>query len=146
MICAQNCIGVTIFLIFKMYFIVWGRVLHWVFIAACRLSGCSEQGLLSSCGVWASHCSGFSCCRARAAALRVSSCSMQALLLHCMWDLPGAGIRSVSPTLAGGFLTTGPPGKSKHWFLCYRELALFHPLCLFRSSLSSKSAQNIGIF
>ena len=29
-----------------------------------------------------------------------------------MWDLPGPGIESVSPALAGGFLTTGPPGKS----------------------------------
>ena len=27
-------------------------------------SGCGKQGLLSSCGMWASHCSGFSCCRA----------------------------------------------------------------------------------
>ena len=27
---------------------------------------CDEQGLLSSCGARASHCSGFSCCRARA--------------------------------------------------------------------------------
>ena len=26
---------------------------------------CSEQGLPSSCGVWASHCDGFSCCRAQ---------------------------------------------------------------------------------
>ena len=30
-----------------------------------------------------------------------------------MWDLPGPGIEPVSPTLAGGFLTTAPPGKSK---------------------------------
>ena len=29
-----------------------------------------------------------------------------------MWDLPGPGIEPVSPTLASGFLTTGPPGKS----------------------------------
>lgn len=30
------------------------------------LSGCGEQGLLSSCGVWISHWDGFSCYRARA--------------------------------------------------------------------------------
>ena len=30
-------------------------------------SGCCERGLLR-CGAWASHCSGFSCCRARALA------------------------------------------------------------------------------
>ena len=28
-----------------------------------------------------------------------------------MWDLPGPGIKPVSPALAGGFLTTVPPGK-----------------------------------
>ena len=29
-----------------------------------------------------------------------------------MWDLPRPGIEPVSPALAGGFLTTGQPGKS----------------------------------
>ena len=29
-----------------------------------------------------------------------------------MWDLPGPGHEPVSPALAGGFLTTAPPGKS----------------------------------
>ena len=28
-----------------------------------------------------------------------------------MWDLPGPGLKPVSPALAGGFLTTVPPGK-----------------------------------
>ena len=28
-----------------------------------------------------------------------------------MWDLPGPGFEPVSPPLAGGFLTTEPPGK-----------------------------------
>ena len=28
-----------------------------------------------------------------------------------MWDLPGPGLKPVSPALAGGFLTTEPPGK-----------------------------------
>ena len=30
-----------------------------------------------------------------------------------MWHLPGPGIEPKSPELAGGFSTTGPPGKSK---------------------------------
>jgi len=34
------------------------------------------------------------------------SCSM------ATWDLPGPGIKPVSPALQGGLLTTGPPGKS----------------------------------
>ena len=29
-----------------------------------------------------------------------------------MWDLLGMGIEPMSPALARGFLTTGPPGKS----------------------------------
>ena len=36
----------------------------------------------------------------------------QALLSRGMWDLPRPGIKHVSPALAGGFFTTGPPGKS----------------------------------
>ena len=34
-----------------------------------------------------------------------------ALLLCSMWDLAGSGIKPVSPALAGGVLTTEPPGK-----------------------------------
>ena len=28
-----------------------------------------------------------------------------------MWDLPGPGVEPLSPTLAGRFFTTEPPGK-----------------------------------
>ena len=34
-----------------------------------------------------------------------------------MWDLPRPGIKPVSPALAGGFVTTEPPGKSLVLFL-----------------------------
>ena len=33
-----------------------------------------------------------------------------------MWDLPRSGIKLVSSTLAGKFLTSGPPGKSQNLF------------------------------
>ena len=33
-----------------------------------------------------------------------------------MWDLPGPGLEPVSPALAGGFLTTAPPGKPEQKF------------------------------
>jgi len=33
-----------------------------------------------------------------------------------MWDLPGPGIEPMSLALAGGFLTTGPPGESSLQF------------------------------
>jgi len=45
-----------------------------------------------------------------------------------MWDLPGSGIRSMSPALAGRFFTTEPPGSS-HCFLL-DEYSLF-PTGLF---------------
>ena len=40
--------------------------LHWVFVADHGLSRCGEWELLSVCSGWASHLSGFSCCRAQA--------------------------------------------------------------------------------
>ena len=40
-----------------------------------------------------------------------------------MWDLPGPGLEPVSPALAGGFLTTAPPGKP--------SLAAFNILSLY---------------
>ena len=75
-------------------------------------SSCCKQGLLSSCRALASHCSGFSCYAARALD-RVGFCSCGAWtqLLWGMWDLPGPRIKPMFPVLAGGFLTTGPPGK-----------------------------------
>ena len=35
-----------------------------------------------------------------------------AYLLRGMWDLPRPGLEPMSSALAGGFLTTAPPGKS----------------------------------
>ena len=35
-----------------------------------------------------------------------------------MWDLPRPGLESMSPALAGGFLTTVPPGKPSCFFQC----------------------------
>ena len=42
----------------------------------------------------------------------LSSCGARVLLLHGMWDLPGPGLEPMSLAVAGGFLTTAPPGKS----------------------------------
>ena len=57
----------------------------YLFIAALGLCGCqtfssySKRGLHSGCGAQASHCSGFSCCRAWALGMGFSSCGSQAL-------------------------------------------------------------------
>ena len=67
------------------------------------------------CSAGAFHCDGFSCCGAQALAVWASvvvARGLSALLLRGMWDFPGPGLQHVSPALAGGFLTTAPPGKS----------------------------------
>ena len=115
---------------FKILFIF---CLCWVFVAARRLSlvaawggysslqcaGFSLQWLLllqstgsrhagfSSCGTWHSSCG------SQALELRLSSCGARALLLCSMWDLPGPRHEPMCPALAGRFLTTAPPGKSR---------------------------------
>ena len=81
---------------------------------------------------------GFSSCGSRALERRLSSCGTRALLLCGMWDLPGPGIESVSPALAGGFLTTAPPGKSYFvsFFLPFAKirLSLMKPPCFQNTS------------
>ena len=49
---------------------------------------------------------------------RLSSCGARTQLLCGMWDLPGPGHELVSPVLAGGFLTTAPPGKPQIFLRC----------------------------
>ena len=82
---------------------------------AWAFSSCGEQGLLFFvvCGLLIAVASrgGAQALGARASVVVAhgfSSCA-QALLLRGMWDLPGPGLK---PALAGGFLTTEPPGKS----------------------------------
>ena len=95
--------------------------LHWVFITVCRLSvvaasrgyslvvvcrllilGASlvaEHGVNSHGRIHTQWLSG------------LSSRSLWAQLPHSTWNLPRPGIEPVSLASAGGFLTTGPPGK-----------------------------------
>ena len=42
---------------------------------------------------------------------RLSNCGSRAQPLRGMWDLPRPGLEPVSPTSAGRFSTTAPPGK-----------------------------------
>ena len=48
---------------------------------------------------------------------RLSSCGSRAQLLHSTWDLPRPGLEPMSPTLAGRFSTTAPPGKPSPSYL-----------------------------
>ena len=106
----------------------------YLFIFGCVRSSLLRVGFLQLWQVGAAfHCGGFSCCGARALGVRasvgvacrlsscgsralerrLSSCGAQAQLLRSMWNLPRPGLKPVCPALAGGFLTTAPPGKSR---------------------------------
>ena len=94
----------------------------WVFIAAGGLSRAAMRGatlrlqgsgLIPAASLIAQHCSrhaGSHICGSQALEHDLSRMA-QGYLLGGMWDLPGAGIKSMSPALAGKFLTTVPPEK-----------------------------------
>ena len=87
-----------------------------------------------------------------------------------MWGLPGPGLEPLSPALAGGFLTTVPPGKSKvHFNISLIQPYLGREMCcqkitydtlklnikgfsivscsgLFRPRLPSKGLGNQGLY
>ena len=84
----------------------------WLWCAGFSLGGFSCCGA-RALGVRASVvvALGLSSCGSQALEHRLSSCGARAQLLHGMWDLPGLGLKPVSPALEGGFLTAVPPGK-----------------------------------
>ena len=45
-------------------------------------------------------------------------------MLRGMRDLPRPGLEPVSPALAGGFLTTAPPGKPLSYILILKNIAM----------------------
>ena len=57
-----------------------------------------------------------------------------------MWDLPGSGLEPMSPALAGGFLTTAPPGKPYVLFLLSFLPILFH--CLWPTQVEGFNSQD----
>ena len=79
-------------------------------------------------------------CGSQAQLHRLSGCGSWAQLLRGVWDLPGPGLKPVSPALAGRFSTTAPPGKprpsflmqeldfkfsSRHCFICISHILIF---------------------
>ena len=87
--------------------------------------GCAESSLLRASFLLVAASGGCSLLRCAAFSLQwllllwstgsrhvgFHSCGSWAQLLRGMWDLPGPGLKPVAPALAGGFLTTVPPGK-----------------------------------
>ena len=81
-----------------------------------QCEGFSLQWLLLLQSAGARH-AGFIGCGLQALEHRLQSLGKWAQLPHDMWTLSRPGIELPSPALAGGFLTTGPPGKSNGTFL-----------------------------
>ena len=108
-VCLSICLSIYLFIHLFTYLFIFGCIgsslLHAGFLQLWRV------GATFCCGARASHCGGFSCCGSWTLEHRLSSCGAQAYLLCGMWDLPRPGLEPVSPALAGGFLTTAPPGK-----------------------------------
>ena len=112
-----------------------------VVLFVCVLEGCTESSLLSRLFLqlqctgfslqWllsllstGSRCTGFvvaaqglSSCGSEALERKPNSCGTRAQLVHSMWDPPGSRTEPVSPSLAGGFFITEPPGKPEPKFL-----------------------------
>ena len=93
---------------------------------------CCKWGWVSSCGVRAFHCCGFSHCRAQVLGYVgfsscssqdlkyvLSSCGTRVLLLCGMWDPPGSGIELVYLELVGRFFISELPGNPEHWFFFF---------------------------
>ena len=57
-----------------------------------------------------------------------------------MWDLPGPGLNPVSPALAGGFLTTAPPGKSLGFVLTEKQRKVVNCLLSVQGALLADSS------
>ena len=116
-------------------------------------SSCCEQGLLSRCSVWASHCRGFFYCRAQALGhLDLSSCCSRTpgsglssystgdVLLCGIWDHPGPGIKPVSLHWQAGSLPLDHQlGKSRSTvfllYLCNQTTLLIPYLFCKQSSI-----------
>ena len=104
------------------------RASHCGGFSCCRATGSRRVGF-SSCASWALE-RRLSSCGSWALECRLSSCGAQAQLLRGMWDLPVPRLEPVSPALAGRFLTTGPPGKPKG-ITTVMEFALATPATFF---------------
>ena len=73
------------------------------------------------------------------------NCGTPAELFWNMWTLPGLGIELLSPTLAGGFLSTVPPEKSWCGPLLMSLLNLLHKTFCFCFMFCSFGYEACGI-
>ena len=114
----NSALQCSLLFFFKIYFICYIFGLCRVFIAAWALvvatggySVVAVCGLLIAVASLVLELSGFSSGSPQTLEHRLSSCGTWAKMSRGMWDIPGLGIKPVSPASVGGFFTTEPPGK-----------------------------------
>ena len=93
------------------------------FLAVLGLRCCMQA--FSGCSAWVSDCRGFSL-RSTDSRVWLGNCDPQSLLSHSMWNPPRSGIKPMSSSLAGGFLTTGPPGKFYIFLFLFFSIMVYH--------------------
>ena len=123
----------TFFLVFYLFYIyLW---LHRIFVAACGLQ-LWRVVVAFHCGVQAFHCGGFSCCGTWALSRLVG--------LIAPWHVESSqpGIKPMFPTLAGGFLTTGLPGKSQN-ILYHVKNTWYSNIGVYKVLLESRHAHHL---
>ena len=79
---------------------IYSRIYFWLcwgFVAAPRFS------LVAASGSYSSHCSGLSCCRARALGVQAQKLWHMGLVAPSCVRFPRAGIEPMSAALAGGY-------------------------------------------
>ena len=108
---------ISLFLWFFKYLFIFGYT--GVFIAEQGLSLVVLSWACSLLWSQASHCDDFSWCREWGLGVKAS-----VVVAHELNDLPGPGIQPLSPALAGGLLTTEPPGKS---MITFNSVSLLSP-------------------
>ena len=103
----------------------WALAAAWPFLRGSEWRLLSDRGVRASyrgaspvaerrpSGAWTSvvEARGLSSRGSRALDHRLCRCDSWASLFRDLWDCPAAGIGPVSPVLAGGFSTAGPPWK-----------------------------------
>ena len=120
------------------------KLFNYLFGAVLGLSCCTgfspvvTRGLLYSCDAWASHFSGFSCCEAHG----LHSCGSEAQLLPSMWDLPGPGIKPVSPALSGRFFATWATREDWQWFFKWQPWSSLPSFLLYFTPLHSSPSNS----
>ena len=100
-----------------------------------------EQGLLSSCGVQASHWWLLLLQRTGSKRKGLSNWGTQDKLLRSLWNPPRSGSQPVSPALTGRFLSPATPGKSLNLQSCRNYFSSVQ----FSISVMSDSLQPHGL-